>query len=928
MLPDGILAKFFGSICRSKCRNVMPIPFTPDGLRMDMSTPDHLVRHIDTDEQETAEWLAALNSVLEAAGPERARFLLSRLSSAAREAGLNWRDARITPYVNTIRAADEPPYPGGSDALELEERIASILRWNALAMVVRANRAHGELGGHIASYASAADLFEVGFNHFFRARTVDFLGDLIYFQPHSAPGIYARAFLEGRLGENDLAHYRQEIRAKSLGHQGLSSYPHPWLMPDFWQFPTGSMGIGPISAIYQARFMRYLEHRGLLQAQPRKVWGVFGDGEMDEPESLAALSLASREKLDNLVFVINCNLQRLDGPVRGNGHIVDELETIFGGAGWNVIKLLWGSDWDPLFARDLSGELVDALNRTVDGQLQTFAAHDGAFNREHFFGQNPALQAIGATLTDEEIDRLKRGGHDLRKIFAAYHAAHHHCGAPTVILAQTKKGFGMGAAGQGKMTTHQQKKLEREDLLEFRDRFRLPLSDEQVDQLEFWKPAPDSAEMRHLQARRAALGGYVPQRVTTGTTVPVPALVTHAQFALEAGGKEMSTTMALVRMMGNLLKDAHLGKHVVPIVADEARTFGMANLFRQVGIYSAQGQLYEPEDIGSILAYREAKDGQILEEGISEAGAISSWTAAATSYAVHGLPMLPFYIYYSMFGFQRIGDLIWAAADQRARGFLIGATSGRTTLGGEGLQHQDGSSLLTAATVPNCVSYDPAYAYELAVIVDEGMQRMLARNEDVFYYITVTNENEAQPSMPVGSREGILRGMHCVSPGEQPEVRLLGAGPLLKETMAAADLLEGIFSVRTEVWSVTSFSELARDGIACERARRLQHASPDPWVTQQLGASDSPVIAVSDYVRAVPESIRAYVPAHYVTLGTDGFGRSDTRAALRDFFEVNAKWIAYAALCEVYAGKKTAAEMRVIASRLELDLDKPLSSSL
>ena len=898
---------------------------------MDMSTPDHLVRHIDIDEQETAEWVAALQSVLETSGPERARFLLSQLASAARERGLNWRDARITPYVNTIRATDEPPYPGGSGAVEIEERIASILRWNALAMVVRANRAHGELGGHIASYASAADLFEVGFNHFFRARSGDFGGDLVYFQPHSAPGIYARAFLEGRLTEDDLGHYRQEITAKSLGHQGLSSYPHPWLMPTFWQFPTGSMGIGPISAIYQARFMRYLEHRGLMQPQPRKVWGVFGDGEMDEPESLAALSLASREKLDNLVFVINCNLQRLDGPVRGNGHIVDELETIFGGAGWNVIKLLWGSDWDPLFARDITGELVDALNRTVDGQLQTFAAHDGAFNREHFFGQNPVLQAIGATLTDEEIDRLRRGGHDLRKIFAAYHAAHHHHGRPTVILAQTKKGFGMGTAGQGKMTTHQQKKLELQDLLEFRDRFKLPLSDEQVDQLEFYKPSPDSPEMLHLQERRAALGGYVPQRIATGSTLRVPSLAAHAQFALEAGGKDMSTTMALVRMMGNLLKDEHLGKHVVPIVADEARTFGMANLFRQVGIYSAQGQLYEPEDIGSILSYREAKDGQILEEGISEAGAISSWTAAATSYSVHGLPMLPFYIYYSMFGFQRIGDLIWAAADQRARGFLIGATSGRTTLGGEGLQHQDGSSHLVAATVPNCISYDPAYAYELAVIVDEGMQRMLARNEDVFYYVTVTNENEAQPSMPETStdlREGILRGMYCVSPCQQPQVRLLGAGPLLKEAMAAADLLEGIFSVRTEVWSVTSFSELARDGIACERERRLQQTSSEAWVTRQLADSNAPVIAVSDYVRAVPETIRAYVPARYVTLGTDGFGRSDTRACLRDFFEVDAKWIAYTALCEVFASTKTAAEMRAIASRLELDIDKPLASTI
>ncbi len=564
----------------------------------------------------------------------------------------------------------------------------------------------------------------------------------------------------------------------------------------------------------------------------------------------------------------------------------------------------------------------------MDGQLQTFAANDGPFNREHFFGQSPGLQAIGGTLTDEEIDRLKRGGHDLRKIYAAYHAAANHSGAPTVILAQTKKGFGMGTAGQGKMTTHQQKKLEQQDLVEFRDRFKLPLTDAQVENLEFYKPADDSPEMRHLHARRNELGGFMPRRVDQRLPVAVPPLESHAQFALEADGKEMSTTMALVRMMGGLLKDAALGKHVVPIVADEARTFGMANLFKTVGIYSSQGQLYQPEDIGSILYYREAKDGQILEEGITEAGAISSWTAAATSYAVHGLPMLPFYIYYSMFGFQRIGDLIWAAADQRARGFLIGATSGRTTLGGEGLQHQDGSSHLVSASIPNCISYDPAYAYELAVIVDDGMQRMLQKNEDVFYYVTVTNENEAQPSMPKDAREGILRGMHCVSPSKKPEIRLLGAGPLLKAAMAAADLLEGIFSIKTEVWSVTSFSELARDGIACERNRRLQQSHDEAWVTQKLKGSKAPVIAVSDYVRAVPESIRAYVPAHFVTLGTDGFGRSDTRASLRDFFEVDAKWIAYTALAEVYAGKKTADEMREIAAKLELDLDKPLSASV
>jgi pyruvate dehydrogenase E1 component len=895
---------------------------------MDMTAPEHLLRPIDTDTPETAEWIEALTSVIATAGPERARFLLSQLASSARAAGLNWRDSRITPYINTIRPQDEPPYPGGADTIAIEERLAGILRWNALAMVVRANRAYGELGGHIASYASAADLFEVGFNHFFRARSADFAGDLIYFQPHSAPGIYARAYLEGRLEDNNLAHYRQEIAAAASGTQGLSSYPHPWLMPEFWQFPTGSMGIGPISSIYQARFIRYLEHRGLLATQERKVWGVFGDGEMDEPESLAALSLAAREKLDNLVFVINCNLQRLDGPVRGNGHIVDELETLFGGAGWHVIKLLWGSDWDPLFARDTNGELADALSRTVDGQLQTFAANDGAFNREHFFGQSPALKAFGDLLTDEEIDRLKRGGHDLKKIYAAYHAATQHRGRPVVILAQTKKGFGMGKAGQGRMTTHQQKKLELADLIEFRDRFQLPLSDAQVEHLEFYRPPADSPEMRHLHERRAALGGFVPQRISSSKNLPVPSIGSYAAFALEAENKEMSSTMALVRMMGGLLKDAHLGKHVVPIVADEARTFGMANLFRQVGIYSAQGQLYQPEDIGSILYYREAKGGQILEEGISEAGAISSWTAAATSYAVHGLPMLPFYIYYSMFGFQRIGDLIWAAADQRARGFLIGATSGRTTLGGEGLQHQDGSSHVVAATIPNCIAYDPAYAYELAVIVDDGMRRMLTQQEDVFYYITVTNENEAQPSMPPESREGILRGLHRIQACDTPQLRLLGAGPLLKETIAAAALLQEHFGIQAEVWSVTSFSELARDGIACERARRLKQSDALPWVTQQLGESNAPVIAVSDYVRTVAESVHAYVPAPYVTLGTDGFGRSDTRAALRDFFEVDARWICYIALSELFAGQKTDAEWRAIADQLGLDIDKAMPSTV
>jgi pyruvate dehydrogenase E1 component len=894
---------------------------------MEMSSATDLSEPVDADTLETAEWLEALQGVIREAGPERARYLLSRLSAAAQQAGVRWRDARNTPYNNTVRVEDEPPFPGGSDALALEQHIASLIRWNALAMVVRANRAHGELGGHIASYASAADLFEVGFNHFFRARTDTFGGDLVYFQAHSAPGIYARAFLEGDLSETELSFYRQEIEAKKQGAQGLSSYPHPWLMENFWQFPTGSMGLGPISAIYQARFMRYLEHRSLLAPQERKVWGVFGDGEMDEPESLAALSLAARENLDNLVFIVNCNLQRLDGPVRGNGHIVDELETTFAGAGWNVIKLMWGADWDPLFARDKSGELLDVLNRTVDGQLQTFAANDGAFNRERFFGQSPALRDIGATLTDDEIDRLRRGGHDMKKIHAALHAAAGHRGQPTVVLAQTKKGYGMGQAGQGKMTTHQQKKLDAQDLLEFRDRFRLPISDADCEALAFYKPAEGSPEMRHLLQRRAQLGGFMPRRTAAHARLAVPAIASYAAFALAADGKEMSSTMALVRMLGGLLKDVAIGSHIVPIVADEARTFGMANLFRQVGIYSAQGQLYEPEDIGSILSYREAKDGQILEEGITEAGAISSWTAAATSYSVHGTPMLPFYIYYSMFGFQRIGDMIWAAADQRARGFLIGATSGRTTLAGEGLQHQDGTSHLVAATVPNCIAYDPAYAYELAVIVQHGMERMLDRNEDVFYYVTVTNENEAQPSMPEGAEEGIRRGMYCLQKHQGADVRLMAAGAVLKEALRAAQLLKDDLGVVAEVWSVTSYTELARDGIAAQRAARLGDTAQQAYVTQQLAASGAPVVALSDYVRAIPESIRAFVPGAYVTLGTDGFGRSDTRANLRDFFEVDARWIAYTALSELPAGSD-AAQMRAYAQKLGLDLGKPWSATV
>ena len=852
----------------------------------------------DSDPAETAEWRDALASLLQAAGPQRVREIMDMLAATARAPEIGWQPALGTPYVNTIPASRQPAFPGD---LAIEERLASLMRWNALAMVVRANQAYGELGGHIASYASAADLFEVGFNHFFRGGDAGDGGDLVFYQPHSAPGVYARAFLEGRLSEDDLAHYRQEIGAKQHGVRGLSSYPHPWLMPDFWQFPTGSMGLGPISSIYQARFMRYLQHRGLKDTTQRKVWGVFGDGEMDEPESMSALTLAAREKLDNLVWVVNCNLQRLDGPVRGNGRIIDELEALFEGAGWRVIKLVWGSDWDGLFARDTEGALARAFANTVDGQFQTFAAKDGRYNREHFFGQDPALAALAQGLTDEQIDRLKRGGHDLVKIFAAYHAAVRTAGQPTVILAQTKKGYGMGDAGQGRMTTHQQKKLEREDLIAFRNRFDLPLSDEQAASLQFFKPAEDSAEMRYLKERRAALGGMVPVRRSTAAAVAVPPLSRYGEFALQADDKEMSTTMAFVRMLTNLLKDAQLGPRVVPIVADEARTFGMANLFKQVGIYSSAGQTYEPEDIGSVLSYREATDGQILEEGISEAGAISSWTAAATSYSVHGQAMLPFYIYYSMFGFQRIGDLIWAAADQRSRGFLLGATAGRTTLGGEGLQHQDGSSLLQAAAVPNCRAYDPCFAGEFAVILDHGMRQMMERQEDVFYYVTLMNENYAQPSLPAGVEADLIKGLYRYATHSpqtaKGKVRLLGSGTILREVIAAAELLAADWGVVTEVWSATSFAELARDAREVERHNRL-HPTEAPRLShvQQCLAGNAPVIAATDYLRAWPQLVASYVEAPFTALGTDGFGRSDTRAALRRFFEVDRHHVVLAAL--------------------------------
>ena len=875
---------------------------------------DHQHLSTDPDPQETAEWMEAFEALVATQGPTRARQLLDALSRSARAQRIGWQPELCTPYVNSIHVNEQPVFPGD---LAIEERIAALMRWNALAMVVRANQAESggssELGGHIASYASAADLFETGFNHFFKAREGlsdgQHRGDLVFFQPHSAPGVYARAYLEGRLQEDDLRFYRQELTApgnkEKGGARGLCSYPHPYLMPDFWQFPTGSMGIGPISSIYHARFMRYLTHRRLLDCNTRKVWGVFGDGEMDEPESMSALTLAARENLDNLVWVVNCNLQRLDGPVRGNGRIIDELEKLFAGAGWNVIKLVWGSDWDGLFARDTTGALARAFANTVDGQMQTFAAKDGRFNRDTFFGQNEELARLAQGMTDDQIDRLKRGGHDLVKIHAAYAAAAAHTGQPTVILAHTKKGYGMGSAGQGKMTTHSHKKFDETDLIGFRNRFNLPLSDEQATRIDFYKPEANSPEMRYLHAKRAALGGYLPKRDTTADIVNIPALPSYASFALKADGKEMSTTMAFVRMLGGLLKDAELGPKIVPIVADEARTFGMANLFKQVGIYSSVGQRYAPEDIGSVLSYREAMDGQILEEGISEAGALASWTAAATSYSVHGLAMLPFYIYYSMFGFQRVGDQIWAAADQRARGFLLGATSGRTTLSGEGLQHQDGTSHLVAATIPNCKAYDPAFACELAVIIDHGMREMMTEQKDVFYYVTMMNENYAQPDLVPGSEADIIRGCYRFSSylrpiliGETPKtdskkaqkVTLMGSGAILTEVIKAAAQLKAM-DIDVTVFSVTSWSELARDGA-------INFEAGAAFITQQLLQSDGPIIATTDYVRAVPESIRAWVPEgrSYTTLGTDGFGRSDTRAALRNFFGVDAANITRAAL--------------------------------
>jgi pyruvate dehydrogenase E1 component len=880
-----------------------------------MTTPD-------IDPIETREWLDAFSAVAETSGSDRAQFILSQLGDMARDHAVFTQGQPFSAYRNTISLPKQGAFPGD---LAMEERITSIIRWNALAMVARANKAFGELGGHIASYASAAEIFETGFNHFFRARTEDFGGDLVYFQPHSAPGIYARAFLEGRLSEAQLANYRQEV-----GGNGLCSYPHPWLMPDFWQVPTGSMGIGPLNSVYQARFMRYLQDRGMANTEGRHVWGVFGDGEMDEPESIAGLSIAAREGLDNLTFIVNCNLQRLDGPVRGNGQIIQELEALFVGAGWNVIKVLWGSEWDSLFARDKDHALLRRFAETVDGQYQNLGSKDGDYNRQKFFDADPATKALTAHMTDAEIHALKRGGHDFRKLHAAFAAAKAHKGRPTVILAKTKKGYGMGEAGESRMIAHQSKKLNLEGLTGFRDKFDLPLTSQDLEELRFYKPAEDSAEMRYMRECRAALGGAMPVRPRKAPEAlkpAVPALSAYASFATEAGGKEMSTTMACVRMMGALLKDKALGPTIVPIVADEARTFGMDNLFRQIGIYAPQGQLYQPEDADSMLFYKEAKDGQLLEEGITEAGAISSWVAAATSYSIHGTPMLPMYIYYSMFGFQRIGDLIWAAADQRSRGFLFGATAGRTTLSGEGLQHQDGTSHLVASTVPNCRAYDPAYAYELAVLMDYGMRRMVTEERDEFFYLTMMNENYAQPDMPKGSDEGIIKGLYRV--GERGKgkarLRLIGSGTILNEVIAAADILNDDFGIGSEIFSATSFPELAREAQVVERENRLSCTdTPALSHVETLLPGTAPVIVATDYVRALPQMIAPWVKGRFVALGTDGFGRSDQRGVLRAFFEVDRKSIAFAAIeAAAREGLVEKAVLRHAAEKLGITAGQP-----
>ncbi|MET1069846.1 MAG: pyruvate dehydrogenase (acetyl-transferring), homodimeric type [Pseudomonas prosekii] len=848
----------------------------------------------DEDPQETREWLESIESVLSVEGRPRAHYLIDQLLDFDVAQHGDFYGRVTTPYVNTVAVDRQQPYPGD---LAVERRINAYIRWNALAMVLRAGK-HSNVGGHIASYASAAVLYDVGFEHFFRGRTEQFGGDMVYIQGHSSPGIYGRAFLEGRLSEEQLDNFRRET-----DRDGVSSYPHPRLMPDFWQFPTVSMGLGPITAAYQARFMRYLEDRGLKEHQGRKVWAFLGDGEMDQPESLAAISLAGREKLDNIIFVVNCNLQRLDGPVRGNAKVIQEFESLYRAAGWNVIKVIWGGGWDALLEKDKSGLLRQRMMECVDGEYQNYKSQNGAYVREHFFGKYPELLELVSDLTDDEIWKLSRGGHDPEKVYNAYAAAMRHTGGPSVILAKTVKGFGMGEAGEGQNINHQLKKMGEDAIRAFRDRFSLEITDDQLADMPYLKPAEDSVEARYLQARRAQLGGYIPARVSVSEPLQIPPLSVMDTQLKGTGTREISTTMAFVRILGTLLKDPNIGKVIVPIVPDESRTFGMESLFRQIGIHSHVGQLYTPQDAGQLSYYKEARDGQIMQEGLNESGAVSSWIAASTSYSNHGVTMVPFYIFYSMFGFQRIGDLAWAAGDARARGFLLGATSGRTTLMGEGLQHDDGHSHVLSSTVPCCVSYDPTYAYELAVIIQDGMRRMYVDNEDIYYYITLLNENYAHPDMPEGAEEGILKGMYTLSasasPSEGKHVQLMGCGSILLEVNAAAQLLEADFGVTSEVWSVTSLTELRREGQDVERWNLLHPADTQrvSYVESCLQDKQGPVVVATDYMKILADQIRPFVPKRrFVALGTDGFGQSDTRESLRKFFEVDRHFIAVAAL--------------------------------
>jgi pyruvate dehydrogenase E1 component len=853
----------------------------------------------DPDPQETSEWIESMRAVVAVEGPDRGRDLLERLVEEAQRGGAHVSLGLETPYVNTIPVSEQPPFPGD---MELEARLRHYVRWNALAMVVRANKLTSELGGHVATFASAATLYDVGFNHFFRAPSENFGGDLVYFQGHSSPGIYARAFLEGRISEEQLMHFRQEVEG------GLSSYPHPWLMPDFWQFPTVSMGLGPIMSIYQAYFLRYLNDRGLHDTSKRKVWSFVGDGEVDEPETLGAISLAGREKLDNLIWVVNANLQRLDGPVRGNGKIIQELERVFKGAGWNVIKVIWGRSWDQLFESDKTGKLVQLMNETVDGDYQTYKSRNGKYVRDEFFGRYPETAALVADWSDDEVWALQRGGHDPTKVYAAYKAAVEHASAPTVILAKTIKGYGMGEAGEGMNIAHQAKKMEIEEMRAFRDRFHLPITDAEIEKIPFYRPPADSPEMKYLRERMAAQG-TLPQRRRRSASLTVPALSAFDAQLKSTGDREISTTMAFVRVLNTIARDATVGSRIVPIVADESRTFGMEGMFRQLGIYSSVGQLYQPQDAEQLMWYREDRHGQILQVGINEAGALSSFIAAGTSYSNTDLPMIPFYIFYSMFGFQRIGDLAWAAGDSRTRGFLLGGTSGRTTLNGEGLQHEDGQSQVIASTIPNCKSYDPTYSYEVAVIIQDGLRRMLTDQEDVYYYITLLNENYAHPEMPKGAEEGTLRGMYLLRDAgktekKAPRVQLFGSGAILREVLAGADLLASDFGVQSDVWSVTSFNELHRDGVEAQRVTMF-HPEEQPvlsYVEQSLEGRLGPAVAATDYIRLFPESIRAFMGGRrYITLGTDGYGRSDTRKRLRRFFEVDRHYVALAALSALAA---------------------------